>query len=144
MRVRRGTDAAAAISLVSMIDVLMIMLVFFMVTSTFLDLDMLPLAAPDGEVPPDGAPAAGPAEPVEARTVMVRIGGDGGARLGGRAVPPDALAAALAAALADRPGATVSVLASGHARTADLVRVMDAALEAGAPAIRLLRLERAP
>ena len=140
MRVRRGTDPAAAISLVSMIDVLMIMLVFFMVTSTFLDLDMLPLAAPEAEAAGAANADAGP--PGEApRIVLVRIGGDGGLRLGGRRVPPDALVPALADALSERPGAAVSILASGHARTSDLVLVMDAALAAGAPTIRLLRLE---
>ena len=139
MRVRRGTDPAAAISLVSMIDVLMIMLVFFMVTSTFLDLDMLPLAAPEDDAP-SAAPGAGQGDPTS-RTVLVRIGGDGGLRLGGRPVPPNTLGPALAEALAQRPGATVSILASGHASTSDLVGVMDAALAADAPAIRLLRLE---
>jgi hypothetical protein len=39
-------------SLVAMIDVLMILLFFFMVTSTYLDLDMVPLVEGNGEDAP--------------------------------------------------------------------------------------------
>ena len=140
-------------SLVSMIDVLMIMLVFFMVTSTFLDLDMLPLAAPADDAAGDTADGAGPdaATPdgdgsvgVPVGPVLVRIGGDGRVHLGGRAVAPDTLAGAIRTALAARPGATLAILPSGHARTGDLVRVMDAALAAGTETIRLLRIEGRP
>ncbi|MFW5678395.1 MAG: ExbD/TolR family protein, partial [Rhodosalinus sp.] len=42
MRLTRRARPLAGPSLVSMIDVLMIMLIFFMVTSTFLNLRMMP------------------------------------------------------------------------------------------------------
>ena len=65
----------ALISLVPMIDVMLILLVFFMVTSTYLNLDMIPAAkradnraeAPTGEQD-DGAGAG---------TMLIRIGANG-------------------------------------------------------------------
>ena len=51
MQLSRSKPPQRLISLVPMIDVLLIMLVFFMVTSTYLDLDMIPVArAADDEV----------------------------------------------------------------------------------------------
>ncbi|WP_172961064.1 ExbD/TolR family protein, partial [Oceaniglobus roseus] len=70
MRLQRSPRQAAAISLVAMIDVLMILLVFFMVTSTYLDLDMVPLAGT--EAPAASAPAAARGAPAR---LLVRLGG---------------------------------------------------------------------
>ena len=122
-----------AVSLVSMIDVLMIMLVFFMVTSTFLHLDMLPLAA-DG----DGATTSGDA--AEAGALLIRLGADGQARLRGQVLDPGALEAALRA----RPGVAVTVLPSAQAPVQALAMVMDAATAAGVARLDILRLDAAP
>jgi biopolymer transport protein ExbD len=53
MQLRRRIPSPRLISLVSMVDVLLIMLVFFMVTSTYLNLDMIPMTQSAG------GPAAG-------------------------------------------------------------------------------------
>ena len=132
-RLTRPARPAAAVSLVSMIDVLMIMLVFFMVTSTFLDLDMLPLAAP-------GEGAAAPAEGPAGGAVLVRIGADGSLRLGAQPVAPEALAEALRA----RPGVAVTVLPSAQAPVQALASVMDAASSAGVARLDILQLEPVP
>ena len=118
-----------------MIDVLMILLVFFMVTSTYLDLDMLPAASPGEET---AAPAAGGAA---GGTVMIRIGVDGGIVLAGAPVAPEDLAAAFEALA---PGARVLVLPSGAAPTQALVSVLDRASEAGVTGLRVLQLDDAP
>lgn len=120
------------ISLAPMIDVLFILLVFFMVTSTYLDLDMIPAVAPDE------ATASAPAGP-PGPTRLIRIGADGVPALSGRALHGPALDAALVEAAADR--AQVLVLPSGAAPLQALVSVMDAGARAGLPDMRVLRLE---
>lgn len=122
-----------AISLVSMIDVLMIMLVFFMVTSTFLNLDMLPLAA-------DADSAAVQGDAPEAGALLIRLGADGQVRLRGQVVSP----ATLEALLRDRPGAAVTLLPSGQAPVQALAAVMDAAAAAGVARLDILRLDAVP
>ena len=129
MRLARPAAAPRLISLVSMIDVLLILLVFFMVTSTYLDLDMIPMAEAADE---GAAPAEGPA----ATPLLVRLGADGRAYVRGRAVDSAGLAAAVAAA----PGAPVTILPAPRADTQALVRVMDTATAAGAGTIRLLQV----
>lgn len=142
MRIARARGAGAAISLVAMIDVLMILLVFFMVTSTYLDLDMVPLAGADrGEVPTDlpGADAGG----ADAR-LLIRLGADGAAHVRGQALDAAALKAVIAEQLAAAPGLDVIVLPSGQADVQALARVMDVAVSAGAARLRIVRLVAAP
>jgi len=132
-RLTRPVRPPATISMVSMIDVLMIMLVFFMVTSTFLDLDMLPLAS-EAEAPTEAGPAP------EAGALLIRLGADGQTRVRGQVVAPDALADLLRA----RPGLAVTVLPSGHAPVQALASVMDAATAAGVARLDILRLDAGP
>ncbi|TDK53030.1 ExbD/TolR family protein [Antarcticimicrobium luteum] len=138
LTLKRPTRPRALISLVPMIDVMLILLVFFMVTSTYLNLDMIP-AARRAEAP--GAPPSGPGE---SGTVMIRLGADGVPVLRGRAMGGAALTAALAGVLAETPLAQVIVLPSGAATTQALVSVMDAAAQAGAVRLRVVRLEARP
>ena len=74
LTLRRPRPARALISLVAMIDVLLILLVFFMVTSTYLDLDMIPAVSQDGEA------SSGTTETATAQPLLVRIGADGAAQ----------------------------------------------------------------
>ena len=120
-----------------LVDVLLILLVFFMVTSTYLDLDALPLAAP-GEA--GSGAAAGPGEP---STLLLWISGDGRFVLRGRALEAAGLEAALRSWAQERPGAPVVVLPSGAAPTGALVEAMEAAGRAGVGALRVLRIEDA-
>ncbi len=69
---KRSRRKHSVISVVSMIDVMMILLFFFMVTSTYLNLDMVPAL----QKADDPAPAAtAPATP--SPTLMIRIAADG-------------------------------------------------------------------
>jgi biopolymer transport protein ExbD len=72
LTLKRPRPPRALISLVAMIDVLLILLVFFMVTSTYLDLDMIPAVSQNDEnsSPPETAKA-------DAQPILVRIGADG-------------------------------------------------------------------
>lgn len=139
MQITRRRRQGAVISLVAMVDVLMIMLVFFMVTSTFLDLDMIPMAEGAADAPTLAAQGTGA---TLATPVMVRIGADGRSYLRGRALDAAALTAALRAP--GLRGAEVLVLPSGQADVQALVRAMDAILRAEPSRMRILRVEAQP
>ena len=129
----RGT-----IPLTPMIDVLLILLIFFMVTSSYLDLDMIPAAgapeAPGTAAPPlDSATRPG--------TLLLRIGADGGVAQGGRVLDGAALDALLARAA--EAGGRVVVLPSGAAPVQALVGLMDRATQTGVRDLDILRLEEA-
>ncbi len=128
MRLARGRSPGAMITLTPLVDVMLILLVFFMVTSTYLDLDMIPVGV-DGEAPGGGGEAA------ETRTVLLRIDAAGRPVLRGEALSPDALAARLSGV------SRALILPSGGAAAQDLVRVMEAAARAGVADARIVRIE---
>jgi biopolymer transport protein ExbD len=135
VRLAQREPARSPISLVAMIDVLMILLVFFMVTSTYLDLDMIPMAERGDAAPEAADPGGGGAR------LLVRLGADGLAHLGGQAMAPGEVGPAIAARRAEAPGLEVILLPSGGASVQALVSVMDAAVTAGAGRVRIVRLE---
>ena len=136
MRLNRPKPPRALISLVSMIDVLMIMLVFFMVTSTYLNLNMLPMA--ERADAPVAAPAvAGPGT----APLLIRLAPDGLPHVRGATLGTAALTALLHDRLAADPQASVIVLPSGHADVQALVSLMDAVTRAGVTRLRIVRLE---
>lgn len=140
MKLRQRDTPPAAISVVSMIDVLMIMLIFFMVTSTFLDLDMIPLV--DGGETAAAPTTAAPAGPGAA--LLVRLGADDQPRLRGAPLAGPALTAEVQARRRADPGLSVVLLPSGQASTQALVSTMEAVTAAGVTELRILRLEAAP
>ncbi|MCF6429962.1 biopolymer transporter ExbD [Leisingera sp. MMG026] len=135
MMINRPARPRALISLVPMIDVMLILLVFFMVTSTYLNLDMIPA------VKPSQVSAASTQAP--AGTLMIRLGADGVPVLRGTALDAETLQATLSAAVAKEPLTQVVILPSGAARTQALITVMDTAALAGVTRLRVLRLEAA-
>ena len=136
MMINRPARPRALISLVPMIDVMLILLVFFMVTSTYLNLDMIPAVKPSEGTAASARPPAG--------TMMIRLGADGVPVLRGTALDEETLRAAFSAAIADEPLTQVVILPSGAAQTQALITVMDSAALAGVTRLRVLRLEAAP
>ena len=136
MQLSRRTPPKALISLVPMIDVMLILLVFFMVTSTYLNLDMIPALRPS-----EGA--ASSAKPPQLR-LMTRIQADGTSSLRGQPLSAPALQHALQASLASDPETQLVILPSGSAPTQALISLMDAAATAGVQNMRVLRLEARP
>jgi len=136
MQITRPTGPRAAISLVAMIDVLMILLVFFMVTSTYLDLDMVPLAGADDGMAAPVAAASG--------RMLVRLGTDGAVHVQGRILDGAALQSMVRERLAGNPALEVLVLPSGQADVQALASLMDALVAGGAQKLRLIRLEPTP
>ena len=135
---RRPAPRRSLISVVSMIDVMMILLFFFMVTSTYLNLDMVPALQKSDEAP---GPATG--DPGPATTLMIRIAADGQAMVGGQPVDAAALSALLQDRLAADPLTPVVLFPSGAAHLQDLIGVMDTVTRSGAVRVRVIRIEAA-
>ena len=135
MKLTRPARPPGLISLVPMVDVLLILLVFFMVTSTYLNLDMIPARSPQASLPAQGA------SPASANTVIIRLGANGQPAIRGRPLGMGALQGALSSQLASSPQTQVLILPTGATRTQALVSVLDAAATAGVKNLRVLRLE---
>ncbi len=119
----------ALITMTPLVDVMMILLVFFMVTSTYLDLDMMPMVQSEAE---GTAAPAGPAP-----TLLIRITANGEARLRGQPLTVQTLVSALQTA----PNARVLILPSGGSNVQGLVSAIETATQAGAENLRVVRLE---
>ncbi|MEM6304061.1 MAG: biopolymer transporter ExbD [Pseudomonadota bacterium] len=130
MQLIRPAPPPRLISLVSMVDVLLIMLVFFMVTSTYLNLDMIPVAQTSD------APAQSAEDTANAPPLLVRLGADGVTYVRGQPLT----LAALARLVAGNPERPVTILPALRADTQALVSVMDAATAAGAGRLRILQV----
>ena len=135
LTLKRPIKPKALISLVPMIDVMLILLVFFMVTSTYLNLDMIPAVRQQDQTQ---APAS---EGQRASTLMIRLGADGAAVIRGRALTDQDLETVLRQRLWDEPLTQVVVLPSGAATTQSLISVMDVATRAGVVRLRVIRLQ---
>ncbi len=140
MTLTRRKPSRPLISLVPMIDVMLILLVFFMVTSTYLNLDMIP-ALSRADRPAPSAEASG--DP-SGGAMLIRIGADGLPYFQGRALQSDDLGALLANRLSANPALSVIILPTGSARMQALVSVMDTVTTAGVANMRVVRLEARP
>ncbi|HUP20846.1 MAG TPA: biopolymer transporter ExbD [Gemmatimonadota bacterium] len=125
MRLLESSRRKALINVTSLIDVVFLLLLFFVVTSTFLERPGIDLSLPE----------SGSAEVAAREDVTVRLGADGSLFVGEEPVAPDALEAAIRSRLEE--GGTDRVVleadeAASHGRVVD---AMDAARNAGAAAL---------
>ncbi len=139
LTLRRPRPPKALISLVAMIDVLLILLVFFMVTSTYLDLDLIPAVAQEQESETNAPQPAG-----SASTLLIRLGETGAPVIRGQELTLDALDTLLRDRLTQDPGVSIVILPTGVARMQALINVMDTATTAGVSQVRVIRLEGRP
>lgn len=139
MQLSRPKTPPRLISLVSMVDVLLIMLVFFMVTSTYLNLDMIPMAQSSDEahnIAPETSEQAG----VATAPLMIRLGADGAAYFRGRIASPDVLRDRISEHLVQNAQGAVLILPSPRSSTQSLVSLMDTLTRAGVSNLRILQL----
>ena len=122
MRLETGRRRKTLINVTSLIDVVFLLLIFFVVTSTFLEQPGLDLTLPE----------AGSAEPAPREEIDLRVRSDGTIELDGAAVGIEDLRDRIEQALSD--GETDRVLLEADARVSHglVVQVMDAARSAGA------------
>ncbi|NNE52597.1 MAG: biopolymer transporter ExbD [Sulfitobacter sp.] len=137
---KRTRPPKALISLVPMIDVMLILLVFFMVTSTYINLDMIPaLQRTEGN-----APATETTEATQSPVLMVRIGADGQVAVRGQNLGPVELERLFAERFKVDPDQRLLILPSGAANMQALVSVMDSATASGLTRVQVIRLESSP
>ncbi|RMH01694.1 MAG: biopolymer transporter ExbD [Planctomycetota bacterium] len=117
-------DEEPALNLTSMIDVVFLLLIFFMVSTTFLD----PERQVDLELP--RAPEAG-AEAERQAEIVVNVLADGRVSIGGAMVDDEGLRTALRQAAAADPEIQVTIRGDRKTHHEHIVRVMNACGAAG-------------
>ena len=121
MRFELRQKRRAAINITSLIDVLFLLLIFFMVSSTFLEQPGMKL----------DLPSARASEATSAEQLTVFVGPEGEILFGERSLPVDSLEAAMREAAASADERTLVLKADREARHGTVVRVMDIAKRAG-------------
>lgn len=121
MRLEKGRRRKALINVTSLIDVVFLLLIFFVVTSTFLERPGIDLTLPE----------AGSGE-TGVSVVTVRIVADGQVFVGDRPVPLEELAGVLEGRLRAEETTEVTLEADRSVPHGRVVAAMDAARRAGA------------
>jgi len=133
--VSHGEDEEQEINITPMLDVVFIMLIFFIVTASFVKEAGL-------DVNKRQAQTSQPQEQQE--NILVRIDAQGGIWIAGRKVDPRAVRANIERLHAEQPDGKVVIQADRDAVTRDLVHVMDSARLAGVYDVAIAELEAAP
>lgn len=115
------------VGLTPLIDVVFILLLFFMLASSFLDLHSIAL----------DAPSRGGGQPTMEGALLVEVRRDG-IRLGGQYVTPQGLAQRVAARLEDNPDRRVLVRPAEGVSLQDTVSVLDRLTASGARNLSML------
>jgi len=138
MKLTSPTAARATISLVPLVDVMLILLIFFMVTSTYLNLDMVPVV--------DRAQSAAESEGTSGggSTMLLRLSADGSVKFRGATFAGPALSELIEGRIEEAAQTAIVVLPSGAASMQSLVGLMELAARAGAENLRVMRLEARP
>ena len=122
MQFRRPSRPSVAINIAPLVDVVFLLVIFFAVTTTFLETSGLEL-----DLPQSTSTAK-----QEQQELTVLLGADGSLSFAGEGVTGDELADRLASALSEREEKLVVLRADAGARHGDVVRIMDLIREAGA------------
>lgn len=128
MRRRRGrAQEEDEVNLTPMLDVVFIMLIFFIVTASFLKESGLDVSRPD----------AAPSEQKANESIVVTIAGDGQLWINGRQTDPRAVRPNIERLHAENPDGPVVISAAEEAQNGLIVQVIDAARLAGVDNVSL-------
>jgi biopolymer transport protein ExbD len=134
----RKRRQAPAVIIVALIDILIVLVIFLVVTTTFKQQPALKLALPESnQAKQSGAKEDAP--------LMVSIDPQGNLRFGENAMPVtvERLKQELGSALAAKPETKLAINADKQAPFGQIVKVMDAAKEAGIKAVSAFTKEAA-
>jgi biopolymer transport protein ExbD len=133
MRKRRGGGAEdeSEVNLTPMLDVVFIMLIFFIVTASFVKESGIDVNRPDAQT----------AEKKEQGNILVAISSTGQIWIDKRQVDPRALRANIERLKAENPEGSVVIQADKESKNGLLVKVMDAARQAGVENVSLAATE---
>jgi len=119
MRKRFKHDEEAEINITPMLDIVFIMLIFFIVTTSFVKESGLEVSRPSNSPPKQVEQKKGP--------IVVKIDGSSNITLKGRMLEPKAVQANLEREKAEKPDSPLIIAAHPDAETESLVTVLDAA-----------------
>ena len=110
------------LNMTSLIDVVLLLLIFFMMSTKFIDEARLQVRLPEAGIQPDAAATR--------KTVEIEVTAEGGYRVGGRDLvnnSPDTLATALSRATGGNRAQVITIRADGRAVHQSVVTAMDVA-----------------
>ena len=131
-RNRGGSDEESEVNLTPMLDVVFIMLIFFIVTASFVKESGIDINRPDAQT----------AEKKEQGNILVAISPSGQIWIDKRQVDPRALRANIERLKAENPQGSVIIQADKESKNGLLVKVMDAARLAGVESISIAASEK--
>jgi biopolymer transport protein ExbD len=120
---RRHIDEEAEINITPMLDIVFIMLIFFIVTTSFVKEKGLEVSRPSSAPPKEIKQDKGP--------IVVKIFSNSQISVKGRVLEPRAIQANLEREKAEKPNSPLIVAAHPDADTEALVTILDAAQAAG-------------
>ena len=123
MKRRRHVDDEAEINITPMLDIVFIMLIFFIVTTSFVKEQGLEVSRPSSAPPKEIKQDKGP--------IVVKINSGSLISVKGRILEPGAVQANLEREKAEKPAAPLIVAAHPDADTEALVTILDAAKAVG-------------
>ncbi|MCW8872510.1 ExbD/TolR family protein [Pseudomonadota bacterium] len=129
MRRKHHIDEEAEINITPMLDIVFIMLIFFIVTTSFVKEKGLEVSRPASSPPKEVQQDKGP--------IVVRIESSGLISLKGRILEPRAVIANLEREKAEKPTSPLIVAAHPEADTEALVTVLDAARAVGIESVNV-------
>ncbi|MBP01387.1 MAG: biopolymer transporter ExbD [Rhodospirillaceae bacterium] len=128
----RVSSDEAEVDMTPMLDIVFIMLIFFIVTATFVNERGLDVTRPDSDEPPPNQ---------KTMTILISIAESGIISIDGRDIDVRAVRANVERLIAENPDSSVVVQADPKSRSNLLVGVMDQARLAGAAGVSIAELQ---
>jgi biopolymer transport protein ExbD len=129
MRRRRREQDEAEINITPMLDIVFIMLIFFIVTTSFVKEQGLEVSRPSSSPPKEVKQDKGP--------IVVKINSGNLISIKGRVLEPQAVEANLEREKAEKPTSPLIIAAHPEADTEALVLILDAAEAAGIESVNV-------
>jgi len=129
MRRRRRDQDEAEINITPMLDIVFIMLIFFIVTTSFVKEQGLEVSRPSSSPPKEVKKDKGP--------IVVKINSTSQISINGRNLEPMAVEANLEREKAEKPTSPLIIAAHPEADTEALVLILDAAKAAGIESVNV-------
>lgn len=134
MEFKRSEKRTATLPLTPLIDVMFILIIFFMLTTSFMRVESLEL----------NLPSAGPAPTASAEVMHLFIKADGNMLMGKRHLDQQSLPQTLARMFEKKPNIKVMLLTADGVTMQQLVNVMDHFYQAGGKSLFVRKWEEPP
>lgn len=134
MRRKHRAEDEAEINITPMLDIVFIMLIFFIVTTSFVKEKGLEVSRPSNSPPKEIKKSKGP--------IVVKIDGNGNISLKGRMLERKAVQANLEREKAEKPESPLIIAAHPDAETDALVTILDAAKAVGVASVSVATTSR--